>query len=93
MVGPPIPSRMEQPANLARQWVGRGDVCSFISIAQNTSECQVVGSGRTAVLPAHYMIHLVREAGVIFTDKAVFTTMTGAPSYFTSEWSADVTGH
>ena len=45
------------------------------------------------MLAADYMVDLVRETGVVFTDQTVFATMGRAPGYFSPEILADISGH
>jgi hypothetical protein len=45
------------------------------------------------MLAADYVVDLVWEAGIVFRDEAVFTTMTGAFGYLGAEPVANVTGH
>ena len=45
------------------------------------------------MLAANYMIDLVWETGVVFTDKTVFATVVRAPGYYSPEILADITRH
>ena len=40
-----------------------------------------------------YMVDLVRETGVVFTDQTIFATVVRAPGYFSPEILADIIGH
>ena len=45
------------------------------------------------MLAADYMVDLVRETGVVFTDQTVFAAVVRAPGYFSPEILADITCH
>ena len=45
------------------------------------------------MLAADYMVDLVRESGVVFSDQTVFAAVVRAPGYFSLEVLADITGH
>ncbi len=93
MIGPPVPPGMEQPNDLPRKGMNRGDIASFVAIANHAGQRQIVCAGGTAVFPANDVIDLVREASVFLVDQAVFTAVARATSHFGAERVAEVSGH
>ena len=93
MVGPSIVPGMEQREHLARSRVEGSYVGALVPVAKHAGIGQVVSCGGAAVLAAYDVVELVREAGVIIVDKAVFTTVIGAASNFGSDDVANFTGH
>ncbi len=85
--------RMKQPHDLCCARIEGGNIASLVPIAEDAGISQVVRGGRAAVLATDDTIHLMREAGVVFVDEAVFAPVARAAGYFGSEFLADVTGH
>jgi len=46
MIGPPVPPGMEQPNDLPRKGMNRGDIASFVAIANHAGQRQIVCAGR-----------------------------------------------
>jgi len=93
MIGPSITPRMKQKDSLTRMRIDRGDIASFVPITRNAGVCEVLQSRKSAMLAADYVVYLVREAGVVLMDQAVFAAIIRAHGYFSPELPADITGH
>ncbi len=93
MFGPTVPPWVEEPDNLSRPRIDRGNVTAFVPVAQHAGIRQVVRDGEPALLATDDMISLVREAGVVFMDEAIFAAVLRTAGYLGSEFLADITSH
>jgi predicted phage gp36 major capsid-like protein len=67
---------MKEPHHLSRSRINRRDIGTFVAVAKDTAQCQIVERRRTAVLPAHDMVDLMSEGRSHFRVEAVFTAAT-----------------
>lgn len=93
MIRPAVTAGIKEPNSFSRARVDRSNVTPLVPIADHTGIRQVVRGGGTAVLATDDVVDLVREAGLLFMDEAVFATVVRAPRYVGSEFLADITGH
>jgi len=93
VVAPMFFSRIEKLHCLAGLRVYCGDVRSFKSIAEQAGVRQVFESGSAPVLTAYDMVDLVRKAGVVLMDPAIFATKVSSPGYLIPKFRGNVTGH
>jgi hypothetical protein len=63
-----VTSRTEEPCDLARALIYRGNVSAFVPIADHTGIRQIIGGRFTTVLATDNMIDLMREACFQFMD-------------------------
>lgn len=74
---PSVAPRMEEPQCLSSVGPERGNIAPFIPIANNAGISQVFLHRRPAVLATEDVVDLVRKAGIILMDEAIFTAMAG----------------
>jgi len=68
MIAPTVTSRIEEPCDLARALIYRGNVSAFVPVADHTGIRQIIGGRFTTVLATDNVIDLMREARFQFMD-------------------------
>lgn len=77
MVIPRVAPGIEEP-DCAAGTIHRGDVRTFVAVAEDTGVSQIADRRGAAVFPADNVIDFVRKARAVFMDQTVFTTSMGA---------------
>jgi hypothetical protein len=71
---PGVPTRVEKAGELLCLRVERGEIRSFVTVADNTAEGEVVLCVRPAMLMWDYMINLMRVERLTFWQQAILAS-------------------
>lgn len=82
MLSPWLSSRMKQRNNVARLGINSSEVWSFVEIAVDAGEREIVELVRSAMLARDNVFHMqCGEQGICLPELTVFAAILGSPSH------------
>jgi hypothetical protein len=92
VIRPAFAARIVQPDDIASLWIKRGEVTSFVTVAVNTGQAQIIGNSFASMFFRDDVVNLMGQMAETLVNQAILTAPVGETVNMSSQSIRDI-GH